>query len=90
MFAVICHDKPNQGAARDAHREAHMAYIKGFAAKIVSGGTLRDEANTASIGAILVIDVPDRASAEAFIANDPFAKAGIYESAVVRPYKKVF
>lgn len=90
MFAIICHDKPDQTAARAAHRAAHVEYMKGFAPKMILGGPLRDDSGAASVGSLIVIDLPDRAAVEAFMAGDPFAKAGVFESVVIRSFKKVF
>ena len=41
-------------------------------------------------GSLLVIDVNDRAEAEGFAAGDPYAKAGLFESTIVRPFREVF
>ena len=38
---------------------------------------------------MLVIDVADRAAAEAFAAADPYAKAGLFESTRVMRWKQV-
>jgi hypothetical protein len=34
--------------------------------------------------------MPDRAAAETFIMADPYAKAGLFESVVIRPMRIVF
>ena len=39
---------------------------------------------------MLIIDVDDRAAAEAFIAEDPFTKAGLFESVTVTRWRKAF
>ena len=41
-------------------------------------------------GSLLILDVADRAEAEAFAAGDPYAKAGLFESAVIRPFRQVY
>jgi uncharacterized protein YciI len=41
-------------------------------------------------GSLLVVEAADRAAAEAFAAADPYAKAGLFESVVVRPFRAVF
>ena len=41
-------------------------------------------------GSLLIVDVEDRAAAEGFAAGDPYAKAGLFESTVIRAYRVVF
>ncbi len=41
-------------------------------------------------GGVLIIDTDDRAAAEAFIAEDPFTKAGLFESVTVTRWRKAF
>jgi uncharacterized protein YciI len=41
-------------------------------------------------GSMLVVEAADRAEAEAFAAADPYAKAGLFESVVIRPFRAVF
>ena len=40
-------------------------------------------------GTLLLIDVEDRAAAEGFAATDPYARAGLFESTVIRAYRTV-
>jgi uncharacterized protein YciI len=41
-------------------------------------------------GSLLVVEAADRAEAEAFAAADPYAKAGLFESVAIRPFRTVF
>ena len=41
------------------------------------------------MGSLLIIDFPDRVAAESCAAGDPYAKAGLFESVEIRPWKKV-
>jgi hypothetical protein len=90
LFSLYCVDKPGRGDLRAATRPAHIEYLKSQADKIVLGGPQLAEDGKGAIGSLLVIDVADRAAAETFAANDPYAKAGLFESAVIRPFTKVF
>jgi hypothetical protein len=40
-------------------------------------------------GSLLIIDFADRKAAEDFAANDPYNKAGLFESVIIRRWKKV-
>jgi uncharacterized protein YciI len=89
LFAIICHDKPNQAETRARHRDAHLSYLDGFTDRMLSVGPLLAEDMSHSVGSLLVMDFADRAEAEAFCSNDPFNRAGIFESVVIRPYKQL-
>jgi hypothetical protein len=89
LFAVINTDRPGALEVRLANRPTHLAYLEREVAKILNAGPLLDAAGNPA-GSLLLIDVADRAAAEAFAAADPYAKAGLFESSVVRPYRAVF
>jgi hypothetical protein len=89
LFALINTDRPASLDLRMATRPAHLVWLEGEAHKIVSGGALLDSAGQPA-GSLIVIDVPDRAAAEAFAAADPYTKAGLFEGTVVRPFRQVY
>ena len=60
-----------------------------YAAMIVHGGPMLDT-DGRPCGSLLLIDVEDRAAAEGFAASDPYAKAGLFESTVIRAFRTVF
>ena len=40
-------------------------------------------------GSLVILDLADQSEAEAFAANDPYAKAGLFEKVIIQPWKKV-
>jgi uncharacterized protein YciI len=86
-YALICRDKPGALAVRLANRDAHLAYAHETGA-VVFGGPMLSEAGEMT-GSLVVIDVPDRAAAEAFAAADPYNKAGLFESVEIVAWKRV-
>jgi uncharacterized protein len=40
-------------------------------------------------GSLVVLDLPNRAMAEAWAANDPYAKAGLFAEVRIEEWKKV-
>lgn len=89
LFAISCTDKPASLALRMETRPAHIEYLKQHAASFVLVGPVLDPEGK-PCGSLLVVDVADRAAAEAFAAGDPYAKAGLFETAVIRPFRTVF
>jgi len=90
LFALICHDRPNQLALRLQHRPAHLAYLAAHADQLVYAGPLLDEAEGKPVGSLLVLDVPDLGSAEAFASGDPYARAGLFSDVQIVATKQVY
>ena len=40
-------------------------------------------------GSVLIVEFDDSAAAERFAADDPYAKAGLFETVTIRPWRKV-
>jgi hypothetical protein len=89
LFAISCTDRPGALELRMATRPEHLAYLESEQARLVLVGPVLDPAGQ-PCGSLLVVDVADRAAAEAFAAADPYARAGLFESAVIRPFRLVF
>jgi uncharacterized protein len=87
LFAVICNDKPGHLEIRKANRDDHLAYIDATGV-VVQAGPLLD-AEGGMCGSLVILEVADHAAADAWAAGDPYARAGLFASADVRPWKKV-
>jgi uncharacterized protein len=86
---VIRHDQPNSLAVRLAARPKHLEYLKTVLDKIMYGGALLDD-DGKQIGSMLIIDVADKAEADAFADADPFVEANLFASTSVREFRPVF
>ncbi|HXI35470.1 MAG TPA: YciI family protein [Burkholderiales bacterium] len=90
MYAIVCFDRPDSAALRDAHRAAHQKFLDENSKKILYGGPLKSTPEGPSTGALLMVDCATRDEAQALIAADPFYRGGVYESVAVRAFKQVF
>ena len=88
-FILYCVDKADHGHVRAANRPAHLEYLNNLLDRIVLGGPMTTEDGSTAIGSLIVIEAKDRADAENFAAGDPYAKAGLFESVTIKPFKKV-
>lgn len=86
MYAIICTDKDGAVDIRKANRDAHLAYAA--ETPVVYAGPFQTE-DGQMIGSLLVVDVPTRAEAESWAANDPYAKAGLFQKVRIERFKKV-
>ena len=89
LFSITCLDRPDSVALRAATREAHLTYLDRDSAILLEAGPMLDE-DDRPVGSQFIVDLPDRAAAEAFCKADPYAEAGLFVSVVVRRYRSVF
>jgi hypothetical protein len=89
LFALVCRDKPGHGEVRKANRADHLDYLGAQGAAIRLAGPLLDTAGEQPVGSLIVLDVADRAAAEAFAKGDPYAAAGLFDSVEITPFRQV-
>ena len=89
MFAVQCFDKTGALQVRLDNRAAHLEFLGANLDKVVLAGPLLTDDHQTPIGSLLVLDFDDRAALDGFLAQDPYAVAGLFEQVVVQPYRKV-
>ncbi|HLO75310.1 MAG TPA: YciI family protein [Magnetospirillum sp.] len=89
MFVVHCQDKPGAAQVRLDNRAAHLEFLKANLDRIAMAGPVQTDDRTGMIGSVLVLNFDDRAELDAFLAQDPYAKAGLFAAVTVLPYKKV-
>jgi uncharacterized protein YciI len=87
LYALICDDRPGALEVRKANREAHLGYIRETGV-VAQAGPLLD-ADGVMAGSLVILDVADRAAAEAWAAGDPYAKAGLFAQVAIRPWNRV-
>ena len=89
LFVMLCRDKPGSLDVRMATRPQHLAYLQTYAERLVQAGPLIGP-DGRPCGSLLIVDVEDRAAAEGFAEADPYTKAGLFESVIIRQYRTVF
>ena len=73
-------DRTDGQAIRDATREAHLAYLERHKNIVVlAGGTLAEDGKTRT-GSVFIVNVTSREAAEKFSAEEPFRKAGLFQT----------
>ncbi|EEX09018.1 YCII-related domain superfamily protein [Ruegeria lacuscaerulensis ITI-1157] len=86
LIALIARDKDGALQTRLDNRAAHLAYIEETGV-VAQAGPLLD--GDAMIGSLVILDVEDLSAAQAWADNDPYAKAGLFKSVELIPWKKV-
>ncbi|MBR2656466.1 MAG: YciI family protein [Loktanella sp.] len=86
-FALLAKDKPNALQTRMDNRDAHLAYVAETGVVEIAGPLL--DADGQMCGSLIVLDLPDLATAKEWAANDPYAKAGLFDDVTLSAWKKV-
>lgn len=86
-IAIIAIDKANAQQTRMDNRQDHLAYIEKTGVVEMAGPFLDLDGNMC--GSLLILDLTSLAEAEIWAANDPYAKAGLFETVTVKAWKKV-
>lgn len=89
LFVIICEDKPDHAARRAELRPAHLDYLAGVKDVIVTAGPMLADDGQTALGSLLIVDVADRAAAEKFAAEDPYATGGLFAQTTVLLWRQV-
>lgn len=89
LFAFVCTDKPGKAELRQRVRAEHIEYMIAVVDQTVFGGPLLSEEGEMSLGSIFAIDFENRSAAEAFIADEPYTRHGLFESVLIRRWKQM-
>ncbi len=88
LYLIHAFDKPGHLDVRMENRPTHVDYLKSFGDKLHAAGPTLDT-NGEMNGSLVILDFEEQSEAEAFAANDPYAKAGLFEKVIIQPWKKV-
>ncbi len=89
LFTLHCRDKKDSLPLRMATREAHLAFMRERLGIIRLSGPMLDDSDR-FIGSLIILDVANRAEAEAFAATDPYALAGLFEEVRIDAFRPAF
>ncbi len=85
-YVIQCLDGEGRRDLRLTHRPAHKAYLAACGVDVRLSGPLVTDVGETMIGSLFVVEVPDRAAAEAFNRNDPFSTYGIWERVSIHAF----
>ena len=87
LYALICTDRDDAGSLRADTRPAHLEHLKAHSAQIRFAGPFTSEDGAQMNGSLLIVEAGSLAEAQAIADKDPYAKAGLFASVDVRPWK---
>jgi uncharacterized protein YciI len=87
LIALIARDKNGALQVRKDNRAAHLAYIKETGVVVHAGPLLNGAGEM--IGSLIALGLEDMAAAQDWAANDPYAKAGLFQDVELIHWNKV-
>jgi uncharacterized protein len=89
-YVIQTVDNPERSHLRVEVRDEHVAWLKDNVSRLLAGGALLADDGGQGSGGLIILDTEDRAEAEAFIAEDPFTKAGLFQDVMITRWRKGF
>jgi len=86
IFSFILLDKPGAADLRQRVRPEHKAYLAAVADRIAFAGPLVADDGQTMLGSLLAIDFDSREAAHAWLAEEPFTRAGLYGSTSIHAF----
>lgn len=88
QYAVICIDKENSENLRLENRTGHIAHLKTVKDNMLLAGPFLNEAGR-MCGSLLVFNDLSQEEINNWLEQDPYSKAGLFQSVEVKPFKRV-
>lgn len=89
-YLIETWDKPGHLPLRQKHRPAHLDFLESHKDLLLACGAKLTEAGSDAGGGIYIVALDSRAEAEAFIAQDPFFAAGLFDKIAFTNWRKAY
>jgi hypothetical protein len=88
-FLILGHGKPGMTAVHDELRDEYRRYLSagGFDDRLIACGPLLSDDGSGWAGTAILAELPGRTSAEAILADSPYARAGLYDHIEVHSWQ---
>ena len=82
LWIAQCTDRTGEDVSslRDQHIKGHLAHIESIVEHIAVIGPVKDASGQRIVGSLLAYRTDDLAQAKNWLAGDPYARSGIWES----------
>jgi uncharacterized protein YciI len=87
QYFVFRQDKPGTRELRTKTRPAHMEYAAQLGDRLLFAGPAMDDDGT-MVASIWIVEAENRAEVESLTAADPYEKADLFESKIIRRFVK--
>ena len=90
QWAIYCWDKAGAKDVRRALLQDQKRYVTSFGERVIGYGHLLSDDGRDTLGTTFFMQLDDRAAADAFLADEPLNKAGLYERVEIRRWSNSF
>lgn len=90
LFALILMDRPGTADLRIQIRPEHRAYLAERSEHMAFAGPLTSEDGSTTVGSLIVMDFPSRSDVDAWLKDEPFTKAGVYEKPIIHAFHNMW
>lgn len=87
QYLINARDKEGALALRMEHRPAHLDWAKAHGEHILMAGPVFADDGETFAGSTFVVEFDSLDAVKSWAANDPYAKAGLFERVEIRPFK---
>lgn len=87
QFILYARDKAGALDLRMANRPAHLDWARSHAASILMAGPIFADDGTTFAGSVFVVEMESLEAVRQWASEDPYAKAGLFETADIRPFR---
>ncbi len=86
LFLINARDKAGATELRLANRQAHLEWAGEFSHKIAMAGPVLSDDGETMVGSTFVIEFDSLDDAKSWAAEDPYAKAGLFDRTEIIPF----
>ena len=88
-FLILGHGNPGMTETRDALYDEHHRYFveHGYLGSLIERGPLLSDDGTEWLGSAMLVELRDRAAADAMLASEPNVRAGLYTSVEIHDWQ---
>jgi len=90
QWVIFAWDGAGQRGARAANIAAQKDYARALGERLIGYGHIVSDDASRTLATTWFVQLDDRAAAEAFVANDPLNRAGVYERADIRRWSNSY
>jgi uncharacterized protein YciI len=88
-YLVLATDAPDTASKREEIGPIHRAYLRNpgnHRVKVHLGGPTLTMQHEQTNGTLLIVEADEMSAVSEFIADDPYAQAGVFQSVEIRPW----
>jgi uncharacterized protein YciI len=89
-WAIYCWDKPSRASNRRTLLAEQKSYVKNFGDHVIGYGHFVSDDGRDTLGTSFFMQLPDRAAADRFVADEPLNKAGVYQRVEIHRWSNSF